>query len=1124
MRLRFQKHRAKLKNELGHWQRRISGSPAPQQGSHTQSGLPVLVSVEPLVATHSAIRRPNQVEYRAQLRLTSDEREHEWQTEPFLFDDLLKVVVNTRVANATRWCSARSSGAQGWGETELTTPKGAAQPAVASERNCVHPQIQGRWFCSTPAWLRELISALPRLVGYIGLWSSLLAVTWATSKVLLPWVRAFASYAQVAGASDTYMKTDLAELLVACVLGALCVSFLAGLLAGVAELSFLPTKVILQLERKDETAKVEEQLQLLLNGPDCLRNLDVCNFLNLGMATFYGSSETQKEGRCFCRRHKSTEVYFTQARHRRCSFLCFSCDFRCRWRRVRRRGLKERWLVLRKDGLALFSSLMDEDPTDMLLFDTGFSLFRDDDNRILVCGSNWVLELDFGEPYGARRDVVQNWCNAITLTAQLSPRTREQRFGSYAPIRYPAQPKLGDRHHLRRSLARFLIGGRATYRKIAEAILLAEHEIFVLGWWISPHLRLVRDGDALPGGADPRLSALLRSAADRGVRVFVLVYANASAVLPNDSEWAEAELQHPNVFVVRHRSRWDINILWSHHEKAVVIDQQLAFLGGLDLCLGRYDDSHHRLYDPQSLLWPGQDYSNPRIRDFEEVRLDKDILDRNAQQRMPWHDIHCMLLGRPARDVARHCIERWNHAKSKRPQYSKMPTVILRRKVAVCNDALMPLTQEGQDEAWPREFGSWHECVSQVVRSVGPWSAGTRSESSAHTAYCDLLQEAERFVYIENQFFCSGMDGDETIGNRVVEALFRRVLRAHRQQENFHVMMLLPLLPALDGVVASIGSPLMYVIYWQYRTLRTLRQQLADAGVNMASYISVFGLRTHERLRPSGTASPAGNTQQAVDNTSADTGGTGQLASEAEAAAALVEAGGRPAATDEVEASSPKEIASGRTNVDVHSGQRSDDSASPSIESDFMTEEIYIHSKLMIVDDRSAIVGSANLNDRSLLGSRDSEVCVVLKDTNTSEVALGGPWQAGGFAWNLRRALFAQHLGWCQDEPTGDLADPLSAASLREIRDIARQNTQIYEEVFGALPTDSIRTWTELAARRSAIGQSAGDCTRLPAAGSGEALAKVRGHLVEYPIDFLADEDLAPSAFSVGGLTPDAFN
>lgn len=37
---------------------------------------------------------------------------------------------------------------------------------------------------------------------------------------------------------------------------------------------------------------------------------------------------------------------------------------------------------------------------------------------------------------------------------------------------------------------------------------------------------------------------------------------------------------------------------------------------------------------------------------------------------------------------------------------------------------------------------------------------------------------------------------------------------------------------------------------------------------------------------------------------------------------------------------------------------------------------IYVHSKLMIVDDSFVLIGSANINDRSLLGDRDSEIAV----------------------------------------------------------------------------------------------------------------------------------------------------
>ena len=51
------------------------------------------------------------------------------------------------------------------------------------------------------------------------------------------------------------------------------------------------------------------------------------------------------------------------------------------------------------------------------------------------------------------------------------------------------------------------------------------------------------------------------------------------------------------------------------------------------------------------------------------------------------------------------------------------------------------------------------ESRAQVVRSVGRWSAGTKTESSTHQAYCDLIQDSKHFIYIENQFFCSGLEG-----------------------------------------------------------------------------------------------------------------------------------------------------------------------------------------------------------------------------------------------------------------------------------------------------------------------------------------------------------------------------
>lgn len=46
------------------------------------------------------------------------------------------------------------------------------------------------------------------------------------------------------------------------------------------------------------------------------------------------------------------------------------------------------------------------------------------------------------------------------------------------------------------------------------------------------------------------------------------------------------------------------------------------------------------------------------------------------------------------------------------------------------------------------------------------------------------------------------------------------------------------------------------------------------------------------------------------------------------------------------------------------------------------TEQVYIHAKVCIVDDRLAIIGSANINERSQRGDRDSELAAVIRDTD----------------------------------------------------------------------------------------------------------------------------------------------
>lgn len=76
-----------------------------------------------------------------------------------------------------------------------------------------------------------------------------------------------------------------------------------------------------------------------------------------------------------------------------------------------------------------------------------------------------------------------------------------------------------------------------------------------------------------------------------------------------------------------------------------------------------------------------------------------------------------------------------------------------------------------------------------------------------------------------------------------------------------------------------------------------------------------------------------------------------------------------------------------------------------------VSEQVYVHDKLLIADDRIAIIGSANINDRSMLGARDSEVAIRIEDTFHVQSTLNGQPHTVGFTpHSLRMKLMRQHL------------------------------------------------------------------------------------------------------------------
>uniref|UniRef100_A0A674IZ54 Phospholipase n=1 Tax=Terrapene triunguis TaxID=2587831 RepID=A0A674IZ54_9SAUR len=610
------------------------------------------------------------------------------------------------------------------------------------------------------------------------------------------------------------------------------------------------------------------------------------------------------------------------------------------------------------------------------------------------------------------------------------------RFGSYAAIQ-------------ENTLAKWYVNAKGYFEDVANAMEAAKEEIFITDWWLSPEIFMKRP---VVEGNRWRLDCILKRKAQQGVRIFVMLYKEVELALGINSEYSKRTLMrlHPNIKVMRHPDHVSSSVyLWAHHEKLVVIDQSVAFVGGIDLAYGRWDDDEHRLTDVGSVkriagtkststtrFWHGKDYCNFVFKDW--VQLDKpfaDFIDRYTTPRMPWHDISSVVHGKAARDVARHFIQRWNFTKIMKPKYRSLSYPFL-----------LPKSQRTASEMKYQVPES--VCANvQVLRSAADWSAGIKyHEESIHNAYVSVIENSKHYIYIENQFFISCAD-DKVVSNKIGDTIARRILKAHRDSKRYRVYVVIPLLPGFEGDISTGGgNALQAIISFVFVTAtlilsRTmcrgdnsiLGQLKAEIGDRWINYISFCGLRTYAEL-----------------------------------------------------------------------------------DGNLVTELIYVHSKLLIADDNTVIIGSANINDRSMLGKRDSEMAIIVQDTETVPSVMDGKdYKAGRFAQSLRLRCFRVVLGGSADL-SADLQDPVSDRFFKEVWvSTAARNATIFDKVFRCLPSDEV---TNLAQLRDFIAKS--KLVTQDAAKAAEELKKIHGFLVQFPFRFLDEENLLPSVGTKESMVP----
>ncbi len=257
--------------------------------------------------------------------------------------------------------------------------------------------------------------------------------------------------------------------------------------------------------------------------------------------------------------------------------------------------------------------------------------------------------------------------------------------------------------------ASVLIDGAAYFAAFREAARTARRSILIAGWDVDSRVDLAPQGadDGLPVRLGEFLDALVRQRKELHVYVlawdFAMMYALEREFLPMYSfGWRTHGRLHYHLDD-RHPTGG------SHHQKIAVVDNALAFVGGIDFAKGRWDTPEHALEDRRRRTPGGDPYP-------------------------PFHDAMMMVDGPVAGAVADLVRARWRRATGRAPEGA--------------NHAPLPAP-------WPRRLAPDLEDASVgIVRTV-PRGAGERAVTEVKQLYLDGIAAAERSVYLENQYFTS---------------------------------------------------------------------------------------------------------------------------------------------------------------------------------------------------------------------------------------------------------------------------------------------------------------------------------------------------------------------------------
>lgn len=305
-----------------------------------------------------------------------------------------------------------------------------------------------------------------------------------------------------------------------------------------------------------------------------------------------------------------------------------------------------------------------------------------------------------------------------------------------------------------------LVHGARYFAELAAVVSRTRRGDLIMfaDWRGDPDERLTDDPDSA-------VSQVLCRAAERGVAVYGLVWRSHL----DRFRFSEQENRHLGEEIESAGGHcvldMRVRVGGSHHQKFVVVRHQdraeldVAFLGGIDLCHSRRDDSEH--------------HGDPQAQPMAAV----------YGTRPPWHDVQLAIRGPAVADVETVFRERWDDAQP----LSRNPMHVIADRVRRDDTSCPPLPARVPP---PAAIGTHSvQLLRTYPQRLGRYPFAPHGERSVARGYTKALHQARRLIYIEDQYLWS-----RDVAGRIADVL--------RARPELQLIAVLPLHPDQDGAVS----------------------------------------------------------------------------------------------------------------------------------------------------------------------------------------------------------------------------------------------------------------------------------------------------------------------------------